>query len=88
MQNFVFENPTKIIFGKGQIPKIGKEVSRFGHKVLLVYGMGSILKNGIYNQVIASLKKAGVDLSIFRASNPTRFFPMCRKALNCHAKKM
>ncbi|MBN1363649.1 MAG: iron-containing alcohol dehydrogenase [Syntrophaceae bacterium] len=72
MQNFVFENPTKIIFGKGQIPKIGKEVSRFGHKVLLVYGMGSILKNGIYDQVIASLKKAGVDFVDFPGvkSNP------------------
>jgi hypothetical protein len=72
MQNFVFENPTKIIFGKGQIPKIGKEVSRFGRKALLVYGMGSILKNGIYAQVSESLKKAGVDFVDFSGvkSNP------------------
>jgi alcohol dehydrogenase YqhD (iron-dependent ADH family) len=60
MQNFVYENPTKIIFGKGQISKIGKEVRRFGGKVLLVYGMSSILKNGIYDQVIASLKEEGI----------------------------
>jgi alcohol dehydrogenase YqhD (iron-dependent ADH family) len=72
MQNFVFENPTKIIFGRGQIPKTGKEASRFGRKALLVYGMGSILKNGIYNQVADSLKKAGVDFVDFRGvkSNP------------------
>ena len=72
MQNFVFENPTKIIFGKGQIHKIGKETSRFGKKAMLVYGMGSILKNGIYNQVTDSLKKAGVDFVDFPGvkSNP------------------
>lgn len=72
MQNFVFENPTKIIFGKGQIPKIGKEIGRFGKKALLVYGMGSILKNGIYNQVTDSLKKGGVDFVDFPGvkSNP------------------
>jgi alcohol dehydrogenase YqhD (iron-dependent ADH family) len=60
MQNFVFENTTKIIFGQGQIKKIGPEVRRFGNKVLLVYGKESIKKNGIYDQVIASLNEAGV----------------------------
>ncbi|MCE5212784.1 MAG: iron-containing alcohol dehydrogenase [Deltaproteobacteria bacterium] len=72
MQNFVFENPTKIIFGKGQIPKIGKETFRFGKKALLVYGMGSIYKNGIYDQVTDSLKKAGVGCIDFPGvkSNP------------------
>ena len=61
MQKFVFENPTKIIFGKDQIRAIGKEVARYGKKALLVYGMASILKNGVYDQVTASLKEAGVD---------------------------
>jgi hypothetical protein len=72
MQNFVFENPTKIIFGKGQIKKIGKEVSRFGKKALLVYGMSSIKKNGIYDQVVASLKEAGIAFVDFPGvkSNP------------------
>jgi hypothetical protein len=72
MQNFVFENPTKIIFGKGQISKIGKETARFGHKAMLIYGMGSILKNGIHAQVTDSLKKAGIDFVDFPGvkSNP------------------
>ncbi|MDQ5987042.1 MAG: Long-chain-alcohol dehydrogenase 2 [Syntrophus sp. SKADARSKE-3] len=60
MENFIFENPTKIIFGKGQIPQIGTEVRRFGGKALLVYGMGSILKNGVHAQVVSSLSAAGV----------------------------
>ncbi len=55
MQNFVFHNPTKVIFGQGTIPSIGRETAAYGHKVLLVYGSGSIKKNGIYQQVLDSL---------------------------------
>ena len=72
MQNFIFENPTKIIFGQGQIKRIGQETARFGKKVLLVYGQSSIKKNGIYDQVISSLSE--IDLSIIEfpgvRSNP------------------
>ena len=60
MKNFVFHNPTKIIFGRDTIPAIGSETAVFGKNALLVYGEGSIKKNGIYDQVITSLKKAGV----------------------------
>jgi len=62
MQNFTFENPTRILFGQGMMARAGGEVRRFGTKVLLVYGQGSIKKNGIYDQVMASLKEA--DLSV------------------------
>jgi NADP-dependent alcohol dehydrogenase len=54
MLNFEFKNPTKIIFGKGQIEKLGKEIPA-NAKVLLVYGGGSIKTNGIYDQVIQAL---------------------------------
>jgi alcohol dehydrogenase YqhD (iron-dependent ADH family) len=63
MQNFVFENTTKIIFGQGQIKKIGNEVRRFGNKALLVYGKESIKKNGIFDQVAASLQEAGISFA-------------------------
>jgi len=62
MQNFVFENPTKIIFGKGSIARIGAEAKRFGGRVLMVYGMGSVRASGVYEQVLNSLKEAGVDV--------------------------
>ncbi|HET57199.1 MAG TPA: iron-containing alcohol dehydrogenase, partial [Deltaproteobacteria bacterium] len=65
MKNFVYENPTKIIFGEGQIARIGGEVKQFGRKVLLVYGMGSIKKNGVYDQVAGSLEKAGLEVVEF-----------------------
>jgi len=70
MQNFVFENPTRIIFGQGMIARIGGEVKRFGSKALLVYGQGSIKKHGIYDQVINSLKEAGVEVVEFPGVKP------------------
>ena len=54
MNNFEFKNPTKIVFGKGQIETIKSEIPRDA-KVLMLYGGGSIKKNGIYKQVITAL---------------------------------
>ena len=62
MENFVFYNPTKIIFGKNTIPLIGPETKAFGTKVLLVYGTGSIKNNGVYEQVKTSLFAAGTEV--------------------------
>ncbi|MCK9230598.1 MAG: iron-containing alcohol dehydrogenase [Syntrophales bacterium] len=62
MKNFIFENPTKIIFGEGQIARIGGETRRFGRRVLFVYGKGSIKENGVYDQVTASLSEAGLEV--------------------------
>jgi len=72
MQNFIFENPTKIIFGQGQIKRIGQETARYGKKVLLVYGQGSIKKNGVYDQVISSLSENRISIVEFPdvRSNP------------------
>lgn len=73
MQNFVFHNPTKIIFGRNTIAEIGKETARWGKHALLVYGKESIRKNGLYEQIITSLGRA--DLTVTEhggvRSNPT-----------------
>ncbi|QDO94867.1 iron-containing alcohol dehydrogenase [Formosa sediminum] len=55
MNNFEFKNPTKIIFGRDTIVKLAEELPTDA-KVLVLYGGGSIKKNGIYNQVKAALK--------------------------------
>ena len=55
MLNFEFKNPTKIIFGKGEIAKISKEIPENAN-ILLLYGGGSIKKNGVYEQVTEALK--------------------------------
>lgn len=60
MENFVLENPTKIIFGTDILPGLGREAAAFGKKALLVYGCGSIKKNGIYDQVVASLAEQNI----------------------------
>ncbi|MGF9965425.1 iron-containing alcohol dehydrogenase [Bacillus rhizoplanae] len=62
MQNFVFRNPTKLIFGKGQLEQLKVEVPQYGKKVLLVYGGGSIKQNGIYDNVISTLKEIDADI--------------------------
>lgn len=54
MLNFEFKNPTKIIFGKGEIAKVSQEIPKDA-KVLMVYGGGSIKKNGVYEQVKEAL---------------------------------
>lgn len=55
MNNFEFRNPTKLIFGKGQIASLTKEIPQ-GAKVMITYGGGSIKRNGIYDQVMSALK--------------------------------
>jgi alcohol dehydrogenase YqhD (iron-dependent ADH family) len=62
MHNFDFLNPTKLIFGKDTIGRIGEEIRSGGvGKVLLVAGGGSIKKNGVYDQTVVSLRGAGVE---------------------------
>ena len=63
MNQFIFSNPTKLIFGKNQLEHLKTEVPQYGKKVLLVYGGGSIKRMGLYNQVIDYLKE--IDAEIF-----------------------
>ncbi|MCF0116489.1 MAG: iron-containing alcohol dehydrogenase [Bacilli bacterium] len=62
MRDFVYENPTKIYFGKNCLDSLGKELKRFGKKVLLVYGGGSIKRNGLYDKVVSIIDKEGLSL--------------------------
>ncbi len=55
MNNFQFNNPTRIIFGRGEIKRLSKEIP-LNSKVLIVYGGGSIKKTGIFDSIIAELK--------------------------------
>lgn len=55
MRAFTMENPTKVYFGEGVIRNLGAQVKAYGNKVLLVYGQGSIKRNGVYEDVLAQL---------------------------------
>lgn len=60
MNNFIFENKTKVFFGEGCVKEYLACLSgRYGENVLLCYGGGSIRENGIYDQVMESMRKAG-----------------------------
>ena len=59
MHNFEFQNPVKLIYGKGQITKLSDNIAAGTH-VLMTYGGGSIKRNGVYDQVMAALKDCDV----------------------------
>lgn len=56
MKNFEFYNPVKVIFGKDQINKLSINIKPY-NRIMIIYGGGSIKKNGIYHQVIDALKE-------------------------------
>lgn len=71
--NFSYVNPTKLYFGKDALSFLPGELARYGKHVALVYGGGSIKRNGIYDQVMDVLKKAGKEVTEISGvmSNPT-----------------
>lgn len=60
--NFTYCNPTKLYFGKDALDGLNAELSKYGKNVLLVYGGGSIKKNGIYDNVVSVLKANGKEV--------------------------
>ena len=61
MRDFEFLSPTKIIFGRNSEAKVGREVKNYSKKILLHYGRGSIIRTGLYDRVVKSLKEEGID---------------------------
>ena len=78
MLNFEFQNPTKLIFGKGSIAKIEKQFSR-PTKIMLTFGGGSVKRNGVYDQVITALK--GHEIVEFWGIEPNPKVETLRKAV-------
>ncbi len=84
MQNFEFYNPVNIVFGQGQIKKLGHLVPS-GTKIMLAYGGGSIFKNGVYDQVKAALP--GLDLTEFGGIEPNPRYETLMKAVEVVKKE-
>jgi len=78
MNNFEFQNPTKIIFGKGTIAKLSENLYK-GEKIMMTYGGGSIKKNGVYDQVKKALE--GYDVTEFGGIEPNPDFDTLMKAV-------
>lgn len=73
MNNFIFQNATKVYFGKGCVKEYLACLTRKADTILLAYGGGSIKRNGVYDEIISILKKAGKTIVEFSGimSNPT-----------------
>lgn len=78
MNNFEFANPVKIVFGKGTIGRLSGLIPA-DSKVLMVYGGGSIRKNGVYEQVAAALKD--FDFSEFSGIEANPRYETCMRAV-------
>ena len=50
MHNFIFQNPTKLVFGKGMISELG-ELIPAGKRIMITFGGGSVRRNGVYDEV-------------------------------------
>lgn len=84
MQNFTFSNPTKIVFGEGQIKEIANLVPA-GARILLTYGGGSIKKNGVYDQVVKALE--GKTWFEFSGIEPNPHYETLMKAVELVKKE-
>lgn len=61
MEEFVFYNPCRILFGAGQLAHLGALIRRYSDRILLVYGRGSIKRSGLYDRITAILSEAGIS---------------------------
>ncbi len=74
MNNFIYENKTKIFFGKGGVKEhLAAQLKDYGDTVMLAYGGGSIKHNGVYDEVVSILKDQGKKIVEFSGimPNPT-----------------
>ena len=78
MENFIFQNPTKLVFGKGTIARLG-ELIPAGKRVMVTFGGGSVRRNGVYDEVCAAL--AGRDTVEFWGIEPNPSIETLREAI-------
>ena len=79
MNNFVFQNPTKLVFGKGEIKRLSKLIDK-DKKILMTYGGGSIKRNGVYEQVMQALE--GYDIVEFSGIEANPDYSTLMKAVD------
>ncbi len=89
MNSFSLEMPTKIFFGKDQIVNLGTAIKLYGNKVLVLYGKGSIKKNGIYDAVVNELNKHHLEFIEFDGVEPNPRISTVRAAAEiCKKEKI
>ncbi len=87
MNSFSFYNPVKLIFGKGQLEQVKQELPQYGKKVLVVYGGGSIKKNGLYEEVMTILKEANLEVFELSGVDPNPRISTVRQGVDLCKKE-
>jgi len=90
MENFEFSSPTKIIFGKGTEKRVGEEVKLYSwdparrdtSRILLLYGSGSIKKTGLYDRIVASLKRSRIKFVELSGVQPNPRLSLVQKGIS------
>lgn len=62
MNDFIYDIPVKVYFGHNQLQHLGAELKKYGQRVLMTYGGGSIKRIGLYDRVVKEIKEAGLEL--------------------------
>lgn len=89
MENFTYHNPTKLIFGKGQVQALTEEIPHYCKNILLVYGGGSITRNGLYDQVMTFLKSLKVNVHELAGVEPNPRLSTVQKGIEiCRSEKI
>lgn len=89
MNSFIYDIPTKVYFGENQLSNLGPELARFGKRVLLTYGGGSIKKTGLYDKVVAEIKASGLELFELSGIDPNPRIDSVRKGAEiCKKEKI
>ena len=87
MNDFVYDIPVKVYFGKDQLCHLGEELKKYGQKVLLTYGGGSIKRNGLYDRIIEQLKEIGIEWEELSGIEPNPRIETVRKGADLCKEK-
>ena len=82
MLDFTYYAPTKVIFGKDSHKKVGEVIKSYGYKkIMMQYGMGSVKKSGLYDEVMASLSENGIEVVEMGGVEPNPKLSFVREAI-------
>ncbi|TNJ68350.1 iron-containing alcohol dehydrogenase [Paenibacillus hemerocallicola] len=81
MNSFQYQNPTRIVFGRGSVDKLGELAKPFGTTILLVYGSGSIKQTGLYDKVMGQLNEIGANVLELPAVEPNPRLSTVKKGI-------
>lgn len=81
MYDFIFQVPTKILFGRNMLNKLPSEIKKYTDNVMLVYGGGSIKKSGLYDKITSLLEENAVKYTPFGGVQPNPILDKCKEGI-------